>query len=46
MMNGVFLDNVDFDNRTSFTGVNINAINFTLAALLEDLALGQARIIN
>nr|WP_255512216.1 pentapeptide repeat-containing protein [Planktothrix sp. FACHB-1355] len=46
IMDGVFLDNVDFDNRTSFTGVNLSAINFTLAALLQDLALGQARIIN
>lgn len=46
IMDGAFLDNVDFDNRTSFIGVNLNPINFTLAALLQDLALGQARIVS
>ena len=45
-MKDVFLDNVDFDSRTSFIGVNLSLINFTLAALLQDLAIGQARVIN
>ncbi len=43
-MDGVLLDGVDFDNETRFLGVNLNAINFTLAALLQDLALYQQRI--
>lgn len=43
-MDSVLLDNVDFDSRTTFVGVNLNAINFTLAALLQDLAVGQQRI--
>ncbi|MBD1908942.1 hypothetical protein NDI37_17955 [Funiculus sociatus GB2-A5] len=40
------MDNVDFDSKTSFIGVNLNEINFTLAALIQESALGQARIIN
>lgn len=43
-MNGVLIDNVDFDHKTSFSGVNLNSINFTLASLLQDLAIGQQRI--
>ena len=43
-MDGVLLDNVDYDSHTSFIGVNLNSINFTLAALLQDLAVGQQRI--
>ncbi len=43
-MKGVFLDNVDYDNHTSFLGVDLNSVNFNLAALLQDLALGQQRI--
>ncbi len=45
-MEQVLLDTVDFDQRTSFVGVNLNGINFTLAALLRDLALGQQRIVH
>jgi len=45
-MDNALLDNVEFDNRTSFVGVNLNAINFTLAALLQDLAVGQQRIVH
>lgn len=41
-----FIDNVTFDGRTSFIGVNLNAVNFTLAALLQDLAITQQRIEN
>ena len=40
-MDGVLLDNVNFSNSTSFVGVNLNAINFTLAALLQELAIEQ-----
>lgn len=43
-MDGVFLDNVDFDVRTSFAGVDLNRVNFTLAALLQELAISQQRI--
>lgn len=43
-MDGVLLDNVEFDSKTSFVGVNLNAVNFALAALLQDLAIGQQRI--
>ena len=43
-MDGVLIDNVDFDHRTNFGGVNITTINFTLASLLQDLAVGQQRI--
>ena len=45
-MKKVFLDNVDFNNKTSFVGVNLSVINFTLAILLEDLARGQQRIVS
>ncbi|MBD1933872.1 MULTISPECIES: hypothetical protein [Cyanophyceae] len=41
------MDNVDFDaDKTGFIGVNLNEIHFTLAALIQESALGQARIIN
>ncbi len=40
----LLLDNVRYDARTSFLGVDLNSINFTLAALLRDLALTQQRI--
>ncbi len=43
-MDGVLLDGVEFDHDTRFVGVNLNAVNFTLAALLQDLALYQQRI--
>jgi uncharacterized protein YjbI with pentapeptide repeats len=43
-MDGVLIDNVDFDHRTRFGGVNITTINFTLATLLHDLAVSQQRI--
>ena len=45
-MNGVYTDSVKFNNKTSFLGVNLNSINFTLAVLLQDLALSQQRIAN
>ena len=43
-MEGVYLDNVKFDTKTSFHGVDLNRINFTLAALLHEQALSQQRI--
>lgn len=43
-MDGVLLDMVDFDGKTSFVGVNLNAVNFTLAALVQDLAVSQQRV--
>jgi hypothetical protein len=46
VMDQALLDNVDFNNKTSFVGVNLNAVNFTLAALLQDLAVTQQRIAN
>jgi hypothetical protein len=45
-MDAARLDNVNFDKDTRFVGVNLNRINFTLAALLQDLALTQQRIAN
>lgn len=41
---GVLLDSVTYDLKTSFLGVDLHSINFTLAALLEDLAITQQRI--
>jgi len=35
------LDNVKYDSKTSFIGVNLNSINFNLTALLEELAVSQ-----
>ncbi len=45
-MTGVLIDNVEFNSKTSFSGVNLNAVNFTLAVLLQDFATGQQRIEN
>jgi len=41
---GLLLDNVKYDLRTSFLGVDLHTINFTLAALLHDMAVTQQRI--
>lgn len=43
-LDGALLDNVKFDKSTSFFGVDIHKVNFTLATLLYDLALTQQRI--
>ncbi|HLC16926.1 MAG TPA: pentapeptide repeat-containing protein [Thermodesulfovibrionia bacterium] len=43
-MDKVYLDNVCYDNKTSFLGINLSTINFNLAVLLRDLALTQQRI--
>lgn len=45
-MQDVLIDNASFDNRTSFTGVRLSSINFTLAEQLKDFAFGQQRIAN
>jgi hypothetical protein len=44
VMERVYLDNVEYDSKTSFLGIDLATINFTLAALLRDLALTQQRI--
>ena len=44
VLNETFLDGVKFDNKTSFIGVDLHKVNFTLATLLYDLALTQQRI--
>jgi uncharacterized protein YjbI with pentapeptide repeats len=43
-MDKVYLDDVQYDNKTSFLGINLSTINFNLAILLRDLALTQQRI--
>ena len=43
-MDRALIDNAEFDNRTTFVGVNLNTINFTLSWLLQNLAIGQRRI--
>ena len=46
IMSDVLIDNVEFNNKTSFIGVNLNTMNFNLAALLQDFATAQQRIDN
>lgn len=43
-LDGTLLDNVQFDKYTSFLGVDLHKVNFTLSTLLYDLALTQQRI--
>jgi len=45
-MEGTLLDNVEFDAGTDFLGVNLENVNFNLAALLKEQALVQQRIEN
>jgi hypothetical protein len=45
-MNDVLIDNTEFNNKTSFTGVSLRVIDFNLAALLQDYATNQQRIDN
>ena len=45
-MQDVLIDNASFNNRTSFTGVRLVSINFTLAEQLKDFSFGQQRIAN
>ncbi|MBW4441870.1 MAG: pentapeptide repeat-containing protein [Plectolyngbya sp. WJT66-NPBG17] len=43
---GLYLDNADFNSKTSFKGVNISDINFTFATLLQESIAAQSRIID
>jgi hypothetical protein len=43
-LDNALLDNVKFNRNTSFMGVDLHKVNFTLATLLYDLALSQQRI--
>jgi hypothetical protein len=45
-MSDVLIDNVQFNNKTSFIGVKLSNIDFNLSELLQDFALGQQRIVN
>jgi hypothetical protein len=45
-MKDVLIDNPDFNNKTSFIGINLNNIDFTLASLLHELAIGQQKIVH
>lgn len=46
IMKDVLIDNVEFNKKTTLTGVNLNTMNFNLAALLQDYATTQQRIEN
>jgi hypothetical protein len=43
-MDDVIIDNTQFNHATSFYGIDLYKINFTLATLLKDLAEDQQRI--
>lgn len=43
-MDGVLMDDVAFDDKTTFVGIDLRTINFTLAALLHEHALREPRI--
>lgn len=43
-MQNVLTDNADFDGRTSFVGVRLSSIDFSLAGQLKDHAHSQQRI--
>lgn len=43
-MKDVLIDNVEFNYKTSFTGVSLRSIDFNLAAVLQDYATSQQRI--
>lgn len=45
-MEGTLLDNVEFNLNTNFLGVNLEKVNFNLAALLKEQAVTQQRIEN
>ncbi len=45
-MQSVLIDNTEFDHKTSFTGVSLRAIDFNLAALLQNHATNQQRTEN
>ncbi|MBN3875189.1 pentapeptide repeat-containing protein [Nostoc sp. JL23] len=43
-MKDVLIDHVEFNNKTSFTGVSLRSIDFNLSALLQEYATNQQRI--
>lgn len=43
-MKDVLIDHVEFDNKTTFTGVSLKSIDFNLSALLQQYATNQQRI--
>jgi len=43
-MREILIDNAEFDSGTTFTGIDLNSINFTLAILLKDAVTNQQRI--
>lgn len=43
-MTKVILDNVNYNEKTNFNGVDLSSINFTMSTLFQDLALSQQRI--
>lgn len=43
-MEGVLIDDVQFDHQTSFLGVDLKKVNFNLATLLQENALSEQRI--
>lgn len=45
-MENTFLDNARYDRKTTFVGVDIRAVNFNLAVLLQEQARDQQRIDN
>jgi uncharacterized protein YjbI with pentapeptide repeats len=45
-MSGAYVDKVKFDLHTSFMGVNLESINFNLAALLREAAISQQVVLD
>ena len=44
IMDEVLIDSTEYNSSSSFHGIDLNKINFTLATLLKDLAEDQQRI--
>ncbi|BAY63690.1 pentapeptide repeat family protein [Calothrix brevissima NIES-22] len=45
-MNDVLIDKVEFNKKTSFTGVSLKVIDFNLSAMLQEYATNQQKIDN
>ncbi len=45
-MENVLLDNIKYNEKTNFNGIDLNKINFTLATLFRDVVLSQQRVID
>ena len=43
-MTDAILDGAIFSNRTKFLGIDLSAVDFPFASLLQDLAVSQQRI--